>query len=202
MCETANRKLVRMDKRGATETIAAVFEGKKFNGPNEVTVRRDGHIYFTDPAFAGAIDSRELDFNGVFHVKPGGQVEALARWKTRPNGLALSADGKKLFVSDADRHAIVQFDLDSKGEATAPRDFITGIHGAPAGLRLDTGGQLFVAAAGLAVYSPEGKLIRTLLESRRVLNCTFGGPDLDILYAATTKEVIELKIGVKGALQY
>jgi len=202
MCETATRKLVRMDKRGKIETIAAAFEGKKLNGPNEVVVRRDGHVYFTDPAFAGAIDRRELDFNGVFHVKPGGEVEALARWKTRPNGVALSADGKKLFVSDADRHAIVQFDLDSRGGATASRDFITGVHGVPAGLRLDTAGQLFVGAEGLAVYSPEGKLIRTLVESRRVLNCAFGGPDLNLLYIATPKEIIEVKIGVKGALQY
>jgi len=129
-------------------------------------------------------------------------VEALARWKTRPNGVALSADGKKLFVSDADRHAIVQFDLDSRGGATASHDFITGVHGVPAGLRLDTTGQLFVGAEGLAIYSPEGKLVRTLMESRRVLNCAFGGPDLNLLYIATPKEIIEVKIGVKGALQY
>ncbi|HVW11923.1 MAG TPA: SMP-30/gluconolactonase/LRE family protein [Bryobacteraceae bacterium] len=202
MCETSARKLVRMDKRGKMETIASTFAGKKFNGPNEVVVRRDGQVYFTDPAFAGAIDQRELDFNGVFHAKPGGEVEALARWKTRPNGVALSGDGKKLFVSDADRHAIVQFDLDSRGGATGSRDFITGIHGVPAGLRLDTTGRLFVAALGLAIYSPDGKLIRNLLDSRRVLNCAFGGPDLDLLYVATPREVLEVKIGVKGALQY
>lgn len=202
ICETATRKLVRMDRRGTMDTIAAAFEGKKLNGPGEVVVRRDGQIYFTDAAFAGAIDRRELDFNGVFHVRPGGEVEAIARWKTRPNGVALSGDGKKLFVSDADRHAIVQFDLDSKGGATASHDFITGIHGVPAGLRLDTAGQLFVAAAGLAIYSPEGKLVRTLLETRRALNCAFGGPNLDLLYVATPKEVLEVKIGVKGALQY
>ncbi|HVY94650.1 MAG TPA: SMP-30/gluconolactonase/LRE family protein, partial [Bryobacteraceae bacterium] len=202
LCETVTRKLMRLDRRGRMETIAAAFEGKKFNGPGEVVVRRDGQIYFTDPAFASAIDQRELDFNGVFHVRPGGEVEAIARWKTRPNGVALSADGKKLFVSDADRHAIVQFDLDGKGAATASRDFITGIHGVPAGLRLDTTGRLFVAAAGLPIYSPDGKLQRTLFETRRVLNCAFGGPDLDLLYVATPKEVLEVKIGVKGALQY
>jgi gluconolactonase len=202
MCETALRKVVRMDKRGKVETFAAAFEGKKLNGPNEVVVRRDGQAYFTDPAFAGEIDRRELDFNGVFHVKPNGDVEALARWKTRPNGVALSADGKKLFVSDADRHAIVQFDLDSRGGSTGSRDFITGIHGVPAGLRLDTSGQLFVGADGLAIYSPEGKLVRMLVQGQRVLNCAFGGPDLDLLYIATPKEIMEVKIGVKGALQY
>jgi gluconolactonase len=202
ICETVGRKLVRVDRRGRTETVAGAFEGKKFNGPSEVVVRHDGEIYFTDPAFAGAIDRRELDFNGVFHVGRGGEVEAIARWKTRPNGLALSADGRKLFVSDADRHAIVQFDLDSKGSATGSHDFITGIRGVPAGVRLDTTGQLFVAASGLAIYSPEGRLVRTLMDSQRVLNCAFGGPDLDLLYVAMPKEVMQVKIGVKGALQY
>jgi gluconolactonase len=202
LCETVTRRMMRLDRRGKMETIAAAFEGKKFNGPSEVVVRRDGQVYFTDPAFAGAIDRRELDFNGVFHVRPGGEVEAIGRWKTRPNGVALSGDGKKLFVSDADRHAIVEFDLDSKGAATASHDFITGIHGVPAGLRLDTTGRLFVAASGLPIYSPDGKLERTLFETRRVLNCAFGGPDLDLLYVATPTEVLEVKIGVKGALQY
>ncbi|HEU5021672.1 MAG TPA: SMP-30/gluconolactonase/LRE family protein [Bryobacteraceae bacterium] len=202
MCETASRQIVRMDRKGKLETVAAAFEGKKLNGPNEVVVRRDRQVYFTDPAFASEIDRREMDFNGVFHVKPNGDIEALARWKTRPNGLALSADGRKLFVSDADRHAIVQFDLDSKGGATGSHDFITGVRGVPAGLRLDTSGQLFVGAEGLAIYSPEGKLVRTLMEGRRVLNCAFGGPDLNLLYIATPKEIMEVKIGVKGALQY
>jgi gluconolactonase len=202
MCETASRKVVRMDRKGKLETVAEAFEGKKLNGPNEVVVRRDGQAYFTDPAFASEIDRRELEFNGVFHVKPNGDMEALARWKTRPNGVALSGDGKKLFVSDADRHAIVQFDLDSRGGSTGSHDFITGVRGVPAGLRLDTAGQLFVAADGLAIYSPEGKLVRTLVESQRVLNCAFGGPDLNLLYIATPKEIMEVKIGVKGALQY
>lgn len=201
MCELGTRKLVRMDRRGAFETVAAAFEGKKFNNPSEVTVRKDGHVYFTDPAFASAIDRRELDFNGVFHVNGRGEVEALARWKTRPNGVALSADGKTLYVSDADRHAIVQFDLDSKGSATGSRDFVTGIDGVPAGLRLDVTGQLFVAANGLAIYSPEGKLLRTVLDGHRVLNCAFGGPDLESLFVSTPKEIYEMKIGVKGAAQ-
>ena len=181
ICETATRRLVRLDKKGTMETVAASFEGRKLNSPSDVTVRRDGQIYFTDPAFAGAIDTRELSFNGVFHVSPKGEIEAIARWQTRPNGVALSADGKRLFVSDADRHAIVEFDVDSKGTATNPRDFITGIQGVPAGLRLDVAGRVYVGAQGLAIYSPDGKLLRTLLDTQRVINCTFGGPDLESL---------------------
>jgi gluconolactonase len=201
ICEIDTRRVVRLDKKGAMTTIAASFEGKKLNSPTDITVRRDGQVYFTDPAFAGAIDRRELSFNGIFHINPKGDIEAIARWQTRPNGIALSADGKGLFVSDADRHTIVKFDLDSKGEATNPHDFVKGIPGVPAGLHLDIAGRLYVAAQGLAVYTPDGKLFRTLLNNSRVINCTFGGPDENWLFAATPHDVYRLKIGVKGALQ-
>ncbi len=202
ICEANARKVVRLDKKGAMETVAAAFEGKKLNSPGEITVRHDGQVYFTDPAFAGAIDTRELSFNGIFHVSPKGEIEAVARWQTRPNGIALSADGKKLFVSDADRHAVVQFDLDSKGAATNPRDFIKGVEGVPAGLRLDVTGRLYVSAQGLAIYTPDGKLMRTLMDSQRVINCAFGGPEFDFLFVATPKEIYKIKIGAKGAIQY
>jgi gluconolactonase len=202
ICEADTRRLIRLDKRGNIETVAASFEGKKLNSPSDVTVRHDGHAYFTDPAFAGAIDRRELSFNGVFHVNPKGEIEAVARWETRPNGIALSADGKKMFVSDADRHAVVQFDLDSRGAATNQRDFITSIQGVPGGLRLDLAGHIYVSAQGLAIYSADGKLMRTLMESQRVINCTFGGADLESLFAATPKDVYRVRIGLKGALQY
>jgi len=202
ICEAETRRIVRLDKRGKFETVAESFEGKKLNSPNDVTVRRDGNVYFTDPAFAGAIDRRELSFNGVFHIGPKGEIEALARWQTRPDGLALSADGRKLFVADADRHAVVEFDLDAKGAAGNQRDVITGIQGVPAGLRTDTAGHIFVSAQGLAVYTPGGKLLRTFLDTQRVVNCTFGGQDLESLFVATPKDVYRLRIGVKGALQY
>ena len=202
ICEAGTRALVRLDKKGNVETLAGSFEGKKLNSPNDVTVRRDGNVYFTDPAFAGAIDHRELSFNGVFHVSPKGELDAIARWQTRPNGIALSADGKMLLVTDADRHAVVAFDLDSKGAAANQRDLIKGIAGVPAGLRLDAAGRIYVGAQGLAIYTPAGKLVRTLMSSERVTNCTFGDADLESLYISTPKTVYRIRIGVKGALQY
>jgi gluconolactonase len=201
ICETATRKVVRLDKKGTVEPVASTFEGKKLNSPSDIVVRHDGQVYFTDPAFASAIERRELAFNGIFHVNSKGEMEAIARWKTRPNGIALSGDGKQLFVSDADRHAVVEFDLDSKGAATNPRDFVTGIQGVPAGLRLDIAGRVFVSAEGLAIYSPGGKLLRTLLEKTRIINCTFGGPDMQMLFVATPRDVYRIGIGVKGASQ-
>ena len=201
-CELTTRRVSRMDRKGKIETVAESFEGKKLNSPNDIVVRRDGQIYFTDPAFASAIDQRELSFNGVFHVSPKGEIEAIARWQTRPNGIALAGDGKTLFVVDSDRHAVVAFDVDGKGVAGNPRDVIKNIEGVPGGIRADVNGHLYVAEKGLAVYSPAGKLEHKLLDGEIVTNCAFGDNDFETLYVGGRRSVYKIRLGVKGAVQY
>jgi gluconolactonase len=202
VCESRNRCVTRTDRKGAIEVIAANFEGKKLNSPNDIVVRKDGQIYFTDPAFGSDIDHRELDFNGIFHVNPKGEMEAVARWKTRPNGIALSPDGKALYVSDSDRHAVAAFDLDGRGAASNQRDIIANIHGVPGGVRVDAAGRIYVAARGLGIYSREGKLVHTLLESELATNCAFGDSDFETLYVMSRDKLFRLRLGVKGAVQY
>jgi gluconolactonase len=191
-----------MDRRGKIETLVDHFEGKKLNSPNDIVVRRDGNVYFTDPAFGSAVDARELDFNGIFHMTPKGEMEAIAKWQTRPNGIALSNDGKRLFVVDSDRHAVVAFDVASHGGAGNPRDVIKNIEGVPGGIRTDVDGRLYVAARGLHVYSAEGKLEHQLLNGEIVTNCAFGDNDFETLYVSGRKTIFKIRLGVKGALQY
>jgi gluconolactonase len=165
-------------------------------------VRKDGNIYFTDPAFGSANDRRELDFYGVWRIGPKGELEAIARWQTRPNGIAVSGDGKTLYVTDSDRHAVVAFDLDRTGAAGNQRDVIRNVAGVPGGIRTDVEGRFYVAARGVGVYSPQGKLQRTLLDSENASNCTFGGADLESLFIGTRGTVYLVSLHVKGALQY
>jgi len=202
ICESADRRVGRMDLKGKVDPVAENFEGKKFNAPNDVVVRRDGHVYFTDPAFGSAADRRELDFNGVFHLTPKGDLEAVAKWQTRPNGIALSQDGRVLFVSDSDRHAVVAFDLDKNGAASNPRDVVKNVKGVPGGIRTDVEGRLYIAALGVPIYSPQGKLERTLLETTNTSNCAFGESDLQSLFIGARDSVFRVRLGVKGALQY
>jgi len=202
VCESRNRRVTRTDRKNSIEVIAVAFEGKKLNAPNDIVVRKDGQIYFTDPAFGSDIDRRELDFNGIFHVNPKGEIEAVARWKTRPNGIALSPDGKTLYVSDSDRHAVAAFDLDGRGAASNQRDVITNILGVPGGVRVDSTGKIYVAARGLGIYSREGKLEHTLVESDIITNCAFGDPDFETLYITSRDKLFRLRLGVKGAVQY
>lgn len=202
VCESEARRVTRSDLKGKTETLADSFEGKKLNGPNDVVVRRDGHIYFTDPAFGNATDRRELSYYGIYHIGLKGEFEAIARWQTRPNGIALAADGRTLYVTDSDRHAVVAFDVGRNGEAEKPRDVVRNISGVPGGIRTDVDGRLYVAAKGIAVYTAAGKLERTLIDSNNCTNCTFGEADLEYLFVSSRSDIYRIKMGVKGALQY
>jgi gluconolactonase len=202
MCESETRRVTRYDLKGNVETLVEGYQGKKFNAPNDIVVRRDGHVYFTDPAFGSAADRRELDFHGVWHMSPKGDLDVVARWSTRPNGIALPADGKLLYVTDSDRHAVVAFDLDRAGAASNQRDAIRNVAGVPGGLRTDMDGRIYVAAKGVAVYSPDGKLQRTLMGSENTSNCAFGELDLESLFVSARGSVYRVKLGVKGALQY
>jgi gluconolactonase len=202
ICESAARRVSRMDAKGKVEALAEDFEGKKFNAPNDIVVRRDGHVFFTDPAFGSANDHRELDFYGIFHITQKGDLEAAAKWQTRPNGITLSPDGKILYVADSDRHVVVSFDVDRNGLASNPRDLIKNIKGVPGGIKTDADGRLYVAARGVSVYSAQGKLERTLMETTITSNCAFGEGEAESLFISVRDSVYRVKVGVKGALQY
>ena len=201
-CEFRERRVTRTAKNGKADVIAARFEGKRLNAPNDVVVRRDGNVYFTDPAFGNQEDTRELDFNGVFRVTPRGQVEAVAKWKTRPNGLAFSPNGRTLYVSDSDAQSIHAFDLDRAGAASNDRIVVSKIPGAPAGLRTDEMGNIYVAARNVLVYSPQGELLSTIKMGETPSNLAFGDPDFSTLYVTARTSVYRIRLGVKGAVPY
>lgn len=201
-CETKARRVTRTDKKGVVEVLAEVFEGKKLNAPNDIVVRRDGHVYFTDPAFGAQAKTRELDFYGIYHIPPKGPLEAIAKPKGRPNGVALSTNGKVLYVSNSDERAIYAYDLDNKGAASNERVFIKGIDGPPDGIRLDEKGNLWVTANGVAVYSGDGKLLHTIEMSETPRNLAFGDADLQTLYITALTSVYRIRLDVKGSVQY
>jgi len=202
LCESAARRVTRMDRQGVVEELVANFQGKKFNAPNDIVVRRDYHVFFTDPAFGGAADNRELDFYGIYHVSPKGDIDVVAKWQTRPNGIALSLDGKLLYVADSDRHAVVAFDVGRNGETSNQRDLITKISGVPGGIKTDVEGRIYVAARGISVYSAAGKLDRTILDNANVSNCAFGEADSEFLFLSARGTIFRAHFGVKGAFQY
>lgn len=202
IAEPRSRRVVRIDKKGKTDVIAERFEGKRLNAPNDIVVRRDGNVYFTDPAFGLQQDAAELGFYGVFRVSNKGELSAVARWKTRPNGIALSENGKTLYVSDSDAQTVHAFDLDKDGVASNDRVVVSKITGAPGGIRTDALGDIYVAGRDVYVYSPKGELIRTVSVGERPSNLTFGDVDFQSLYVTARTSLYRVRLGVKGSVSY
>jgi gluconolactonase len=180
-CETRTRRVTRTDKNGKIEVLAAEWEGKKLNAPAHVTVSHKDHVYFTDPAFGSQSDHRELDFYGIYHLPPKGPLKLLAKTTGRPNGIALSPNGKILYVSISDDHNVRAWDIDHNGEATNERVFISAIPAVPGSISTDEKGNLFIAARGIAIYGPEGKPIHNFETKEFASSCVFGEGDLKSL---------------------
>jgi len=201
-CESVTRRITRTDKKGNLEVLADKWEGERLNAPNDIVVRKDGQVYFTDPAFGREMDTRELDFFGVYHITPKGQLEPIAKPKGRPNGVALSPDGKILYVNNTDERNVRAYDLDRGGKATNERVLISGIEGAPDGMKVDEKGNLYVAAKALVAYSPEGKLLGKIELAETPSNCAFGDADFETLYVTARTSVYRVRLNVKGSTQY
>ncbi len=199
--ERDGRRISRLEPGGKITVIAEDWQTKRLNSPNDVTVRRDGHVYFTDPASKAVLESQELGFNGVFHVTPDGKLSLVTDKLARPNGVALTPDGKTLYVADSQDRKIFAWDLDKAGNATRQRTFLQNVDGSPDGLRVAANGNLYIAAKGVAVYSPAGKLLRTIDFPETPANLTFGGPDLKTLYVTARTSVYTVRVADQGILR-
>ena len=199
-CEYKSRRVTRTDRNGRVEVLLDKFEGKRFNAPNDIVVRRDGHIYFTDPLFT-PLDQRDLDFYGVFHVTPKGEIEAIARMKTRPNGITISPDGKILYVANSDDRNVRAYDLDRAGRASNERVAIANLPSGPDGIRIDVKGNLYIAARGVLVYSPTGDSLGKITVPVNPRNLAFGDKDFKTLYMVGNS-VFRVRVEVAGSVQY
>jgi gluconolactonase len=189
-----------MDKAGHVEVLAERWEGKRLNAPNDIAIRKDGNVWFTDPAFGAQSDSRELDFHGIFHITPKGVLELLAKWKTRPNGIALTANGRTLYVTNSDERNVRAWDIDKNGAATNERIAIANIKGVPDGIRLDEKNNLYVAGSNVTVYAPDGKILRQFEFVEKPSNMAFGDADLQSLFVTARSSVYRIRMNVKGAV--
>ncbi len=201
-CESKSRRVIRTDKKGRIEVLAEKWQGKRLNAPNDIVVRKDGHIYFTDPAFGNQADTRELDFYGVYHITPKGEMSVVAKPKGRPNGIAFAPSGHILYVANSDEHNILAYDVDKNGETSNERIAISGIEGVPDGIRVDEKGNIYVAAKGIAIYDTAGRLLHTIDLAETPANCAFGDADFQTLYVTARTSLYRVRMDIKGSVQY
>src|SRR5580658_2137280 len=202
VCEHATSTLVR-ERDGRRETIASHFEGKELNSPNDVCVRSDGSIYFSDPWYGrmpvyGVERPRQLGFQGVYRVAPGGGAPQLLVDRylfDQPNGLCFSPDEKRLYVNDTVQALIRVFDVEADGSISNARIFANGIRselepGLPDGMKCDQHGNIWVTApGGIWVYAANGDLLGKVRAPELVANLTWGGADFRTLYMTSTHSV-------------
>lgn len=200
-CEYVSRRVVRISNNGKIEVIADRWNGKRLNAPNDIVVRRDGHIYFTDPLFT-PLAERELDFYGVYHIPPAGKMELIAQPKGRPNGITMSPDGRILYVANTDERNIRAYDLGKNGAATNERVLITNLPGGPDGVRIDAKGNLLITGRGIAVYSPDGKPLGQIAVPENPRNCAFGDADFRTLYITGQTSLFRVRLETPGSVQY
>ncbi len=212
VCEHVSSSLVRERPDGTRETLAYHWQGTYLNSPNDVCVRSDDTIYFSDPWYGrmphfGVERERDLGWQGVFRIPPGGgQAELdLAVSKDEfdmPNGLCFSPDESLLYVNDTARTLIKVFDVLPDGRLEHGRLFLDGIsseaqEGVPDGMKCDERGDIWVTGpGGVWVISPEAELLGVVRVPEVVANLAWGGPDWRTLFMTASTSVYTLRTAV------
>lgn len=212
LADSGTRVVARLDpKTKLKTTLAAAYEGKKFNSPNDVVRRSDGTVFFTDPPYGlkGLDESpvKELKFNGVYRVDTDGSVHLLDDGLSFPNGIALSPDERTLYVSNSDpkRPVWMAYSLDAQGNATGKRIFADasdlmgeGVPGLPDGMAVAEDGRLFATGpGGVLVFDPDGKRLGRIETGAAVSNCAFGD-DGHTLYMSSHTLVARIRLKANG----
>ncbi len=207
-CEHATSRLTRTESDGTITTIASHYQGKELNSPNDVVVKSDGSIYFTDPPFGrapyfGVGRPQELDFQGVYRVAPeSGEPELLADDFEAPNGLCFSPDESLLYVNDTARMHIRVFDVGRDGTIENGRVFFveegTG-EGKPDGMKTDEQGNVYCTGpGGIWVISPEAEHLGTIRVPEKANNLNWGGPDWNTLYITASSSIYRVPTRIRG----
>jgi gluconolactonase len=207
-CEHATSRVTRTEADGTITVLASHYQGRELNSPNDVVVKGDGAIYFTDPVFGrreffGLPREQDLDFQGVYRIAPGdGSLSLLADDFEQPNGLCFSLDESLLFINDTPRKHIRVFDVQPDGHLANGRLWaeVSGEgEGLPDGLKCDSQGNIYCTGpGGIHVFDNEAKCLGVILMPEKTANFTWGDNDLKTLFATSSTSLYRLRVKVPG----
>lgn len=211
LCEHGDRRISMLTRDGGKMTLADRWNGKRFNSPNDLAIRSNGDIFFTDPIYGlpgHAEDARrEIDFCGVYRIQPDGTVTLQTRDISRPNGIAFSPDHRTLYVANSDGKDPVwrAFPIQDDGSLGAPSVFFDSSKesrirpGGGDGLKVDGQGNVFATGpGGVLVLSAQGQLLGRIVTGERIANVAWGN-DGSVLYLTSDMYLCRIRTRTKGA---
>ena len=207
-CEHASSHLTREEHDGSITILASHYGGKELNSPNDVIVKSDGAIYFSDPTYGrmdvfGLLREQEMDYQGVYRIDPvSGDVQLLASDFGQPNGLTFSLDEKRLFINDTDHRHVRVFNVADDGSISGGDIWAvpegTG-NGGCDGMKIDSGGNLFVTGpGGIHVYAADATCLGVVHVPESTANFTWGDDDLKTLYITASTSLYRTRVKVPG----
>jgi gluconolactonase len=182
--------------------LADRFDGKRLNSPNDVVVKSDGAIYFTDPPYGIHPEQQEQPCAGVYRLSPGGTISLVVEDMEGPNGLAFSADEAKLYIDDSKRRHIRRFNVEpdgtlSGGDIFCDMDVTTS--GSPDGMKVDTEGNLYCTGpGGVWVLNADGEHLGTIVTPQKPSNCAWGGSEGCDLYITAGTAIYRMRVNTPG----
>jgi len=210
LCRSGDREVARLGAGVAMpvpvyETLADHYNGMRLNSPNDVTVDKQGNIYFTDPNFGLDKNAKEIAFEGVYRLSPKGEMTLMTKnWPT-PNGIGISPDGKTLYISNSEPPRLIALDLATDGMASNERVIFDATklweqsiaRQKPDGMTVNSDGIVFLTGPdGVLVFTPEGKHLGTIKTDKKTSNCTFN-EDESVLYVTCDDLVLRVILAYK-----
>lgn len=201
--EHGNRRLSRTLENGEIVTLTDRYEGKRLNSPNDLAIKSDGSIYFTDPPYGIKPKQEEFGFYGVYRLAPDGTLTLLVRDFVRPNGIAFSPDEKKLYVNDSQKGHIRVFDVKTDGTLENGRIFAerkdSSKEGVPDGMKIDNEGNVYsTGPGGVWVFSPSGNLLGKIEVPEAPSNLAWGDRSYKTLYITARNSLYQIPLKVAG----
>jgi gluconolactonase len=202
-CEHGNRRVTRTEKDGTTTVLAEKYQDKKLNSPNDVVVKGNGWVYFTDPPYGIKPEQQEQAIQGVYRLSPDGRdLSVVADDFIKPNGLAFSPDEKKLYINDSSRRHIRVFEVARDGSLfnnSLFHDMNVDEPGSPDGMKVDLHGRVYCAGpGGVWVFNQEGAHLGTIVTPEKPSNCAWGGDDWQSLYITACSSVYKIQFNSPG----
>ncbi|MFV1859503.1 MAG: SMP-30/gluconolactonase/LRE family protein [Anaerolineales bacterium] len=207
-CEHATSSVTLCGPNSNTEIMASHYQGKELNSPNDIVVKRDGGVYFTDPnsgrgPYYGVPREQELPFQGVYRLDPEDKtLTLLVDDFSKPNGLCFSLEESRLFVNDTDRNHIRVFDVQPDGGLTNGRVWAETIGegvGVPDGMKIDQDENLYCCGpGGIHVFDKQADCLGVIRMPEQTANFAWGDDDLCSLYIMASSTVYRLRANIPG----